>query len=245
MTKALALFLCLFLVADCTALPKPFEHKNRNSENRLVALADGGTIRIEIDRNLPEFITKPLSEEAILALARANIPASADPNFASKYLLKGFVKIKNKTFIKVLQSDKSNNDLLMKRILDFFKENNIKFVDISSIFVNQGPGNFSGLRGSLAIAKGVSLAKNLNLFGYNTFIWSCAKFFNKTDTISCLIKFREKYFIKNFDKSLNSLSKVEKITEGEIKPAVIKIAEERKDVNTESAVNWRDNKFIN
>ena len=94
MTKALALFLCLFLVADCTALPKPFEHKNRNTENRLVALANGGTIRIEIDRNLPEFITKPLSEEAILALARANIPASADPNFASKYLLKGFVKIK-------------------------------------------------------------------------------------------------------------------------------------------------------
>ena len=38
---------------------------------------------------------------------------------------------------------------------------------------------------------------------------------------------------------------VVKITEGEIKPAVIKIAEERKDVNTESAVNWRDNKFIN
>ena len=66
------------------------------------------------------------------------------------------------------------------------------------------------------IAKGVSISKNLNLFGYNTFIWSCAKFFNKTDTISCLIKFREKYFIKSFDKSLNSLSKIEKITEDEI-----------------------------
>jgi len=90
-----------------------------------------------------------------------------------------FVKTKNKTFSKILQSDKSNNDLLMKQILDFFKENNLKFDDISQIFVNQGPGNFSGLRGSLAIAKGVSLAKNLNLFGYNTFIWSCAKFFNK------------------------------------------------------------------
>ena len=38
---------------------------------------------------------------------------------------------------------------------------------------------------------------------------------------------------------------VVKITEGEIKPAIIKIAEERSDVNTESAVNWRDNKYIN
>mgnify|MGYP000338320837 CR=1 FL=1 len=41
------------------------------------------------------------------------------------------------------------------------------------------------------------LSKNLNLFGYNTFIWSCAKFFNKKDSIYSLIKFREKYFIKN------------------------------------------------
>ena len=127
-----------------------------------------------------------------------------------------FVKIENKTFSKVLQSDKSNNDLLMKQILVFFEENNLKFDDISQIFVNQGPGNFSGLRGSLATAKGVSLSKNLNLFGYNTFIWSCAKFFNKKDPIYSLIKFREKYFIKKFDKNLNSISKVEEITEEEI-----------------------------
>ena len=39
--------------------------------------------------------------------------------------------------------------------------------------------------------------------------------------------------------------KVVKITEGEIKPAIIKIAEERKDVSTEGGVNWRDNKYIN
>ena len=127
-----------------------------------------------------------------------------------------FIKTKNKTFSKILQSDKSNNDLLMKQILDFFKENNLKFDDISKIFVNQGPGNFSGLRGSLAIAKGVSLSKNLNLFGYNTFIWSCAKFFNKKDSIFSFIKFREKYFVKKFDKNLNSASKVEEVTVDEI-----------------------------
>ena len=127
-----------------------------------------------------------------------------------------FVKTKNKTFSQVLQSDKSNNDLLMKQILDFFKENNLKFDDISKIFVNQGPGNFSGLRGSLAIAKGVSLAKNLNLFGYNTFIWSCAKFFNKKDSIFSLIKFREKYFVKKFYKNLTSASKIEEVTVDEI-----------------------------
>ena len=127
-----------------------------------------------------------------------------------------FVKTKNKTFNHVLQSDKLNNDLLMKQILDFLKENDIKFSDISNIFVNQGPGNFSGLRGSLATVKGVSLAKNLNLFGYNTFIWSCAQFFNKKNSIFSLIKFREKYFVKKFDKNLNSTSKIEEVTVDEI-----------------------------
>jgi len=127
-----------------------------------------------------------------------------------------FVKTKNKTFSKILQSDKFNNDLLMKQILDFFKENGLSFDDISEILVNQGPGNFSGLRGSLAVAKGASLARNLNLFGYNTFIWSCAKFFNKKNSIFSLIKFREKYFIKKFDKNLKSTSKIEEVTVDEI-----------------------------
>ena len=124
-----------------------------------------------------------------------------------------FVKTKNKTFSKILQSDKSKNDLLMKQIMDFFKENNLSFDDISEILVNQGPGNFSGLRGSLAIAKGISLSKNLKLFGYNTFIWLCVKFFNKKDSICSLIKFRDKYFIKKFDKNLTSTSKIEEISE--------------------------------
>ena len=115
-----------------------------------------------------------------------------------------FVKTKNKSFSKVLQSDKFQNDLLMKQIMDFFGQNNIKFEDISQIYVNQGPGNFSGLRGSLATAKGISLSKNLKLFGYDTFVWSCAKFFNKEKSIYSIINFREKYFIKKFEKNLNS-----------------------------------------
>jgi len=78
-----------------------------------------------------------------------------------------FVKIKNKAFIKILQSDKYNNDLLMKQIIDFFKQNNLSFNDISEILVNQGPGGFSALRSSLAIAKGISIAKNLKFLKEN------------------------------------------------------------------------------
>jgi len=127
-----------------------------------------------------------------------------------------FIKVKNKTFSKNLQSDKYVNDLLMKQILDFFSENNLSFDDISEILVNQGPGNFSGLRSSLAIAKGISLAKKLKLYGYNIFLLSCAKFFNKNETIYCISKFREKYFIKKFDKKLVSNTKIEEISKAEI-----------------------------
>jgi len=127
-----------------------------------------------------------------------------------------FVKNETRTFNKILQSDKMNNDLLMKQILVFFKENKLKLENMSQIFVNQGPGNFSGLRGSLATAKGISLSKNINLFGYNTFIWACTKFFNKQNSIYSLIEFREKYFIKKFDKNLKSVSKIKEVKKNEI-----------------------------
>tara|TARA_Y100000590_G_scaffold452911_1_gene596935 strand:- start:957 stop:1562 length:606 start_codon:yes stop_codon:yes gene_type:complete len=127
-----------------------------------------------------------------------------------------FVKTKYKSFIKILQSDKSSIDLLMKQILEFLNKNDIEFDDISRIYVNQGPGNFSGLRGSLATAKGISISKNLQLFGYNTFIWSCIKFFDKANDIYSLTKFREKYFLKKFDKSLKNSSKIEEVSETEI-----------------------------
>jgi tRNA A37 threonylcarbamoyladenosine modification protein TsaB len=68
----------------------------------------------------------------------------------------------------------------------------------------------------LAIVKGISLAKNLKLFGYNTFLWSCIKFFNKHDTIYSLTKYKEKYFVKKFDKNLISNTKAEEITKEEI-----------------------------
>ena len=127
-----------------------------------------------------------------------------------------FIKTKNKSFSKILQSDKFNSDLLMKQILDFLQENNLRFDDLSKIFVNQGPGNYSGLRASLAIAKGVSISKKLNLFGYNTFIWSSSKFFNKKDYICSITYFRKKFYIKKFNKKLQSISHVLETSENEI-----------------------------
>ena len=127
-----------------------------------------------------------------------------------------FVKTKNKTFSKLLQNNKFHNDLLMKQILDFFEENNLKLGDISEILINQGPGNFSGLRGSLAVAIGISVSKNIKLFGYDTFLWLSAKFFKKKKIVCSIIKLRDKYFIKRFDNKLKVQSQIKEIAIEEI-----------------------------
>jgi len=122
-----------------------------------------------------------------------------------------FLKVKNKTFIKVLQSHKSNNDLLMKKILDFFNENKLSFDDITKIYINQGPGNYSGLRTSLSIAKGICISKNLNLYGYDNFIWTSVSFSNKKKNILSIFNLRKKYFLKRFNSNLENISEVEEI----------------------------------
>ena len=127
-----------------------------------------------------------------------------------------FVKFENKTFSKVLQSDKFINDLMVEYILDFVKKNHLKFDDLDQIFINQGPGSFSRLRTSLAIAKGISLSKKIQLIGYDTFIWACGKFYKKNNLIISMIKVREKYFIKKFDKKLNVILEVKEVDEKDI-----------------------------
>ena len=151
-----------------------------------------------------------------------------------------FLKLENKTFNKILQSDKYSNDLLMKQTLDFLHKNNLSLEDITEVLVNQGPGNFSGLRGAISICKGICLAKNIKLFGYNTFLWSCAKFYNKNEYIYSIIKFREKYFVKKFSTNLTSIHKAEEINEEVI---IKKYVSEFK-VITKSASKYFDNEIL-
>ena len=63
-------------------------------------------------------------------------------------------------------NSRENFDNFMLLILDFFKKNEIKLNEIQNIFINQGPGSFSGIRVSLSIAKGISLFNNIELFGF-------------------------------------------------------------------------------
>ena len=73
----------------------------------------------------------------------------------------------NKDFF--IQSIKKNNkEDLVTVIMNFLNTHNVKIDGNFSVIVNQGPGSFSGIRVSLAIAKGLQIAKKVKLFAYNS-----------------------------------------------------------------------------
>ena len=65
-------------------------------------------------------------------------------------------------------NSRENFDKFMDFLLVFFKKNKIKLKDIEKIFVNQGPGKLSNIRASIATAKAIALANNVNLYGFNS-----------------------------------------------------------------------------
>ena len=77
------------------------------------------------------------------------------------------LRINKDFFIHKLNNVKNNNDKLVSEIINFLKSHNAKIDDNFSVIVNQGPGSFSGIRISLAVAKGLEISKKVQLYGYN------------------------------------------------------------------------------
>ena len=59
-----------------------------------------------------------------------------------------------------------NNDLLVINILNLTKKHKVNFSSDFSILVNYGPGSFSSIRVSLAVAKGLKISKKIKIFGF-------------------------------------------------------------------------------
>ena len=76
------------------------------------------------------------------------------------------LRINKEFFIQDFEKQKNNNEQLVLKIMKFLEFHDVKLDKNFSIIVNQGPGSFSGLRISLAVAKGMKISKKVKLFGY-------------------------------------------------------------------------------
>tara|TARA_A100001011_G_scaffold109656_1_gene116213 strand:- start:19 stop:402 length:384 start_codon:yes stop_codon:yes gene_type:complete len=77
------------------------------------------------------------------------------------------LKVNNNFFIKKFQTKINNNDILVSIISDFLKTKDANIDKKFSILVNNGPGSFSSVRVSLAVAKGIKISTGAGLYGYN------------------------------------------------------------------------------
>ncbi|SVB14462.1 uncharacterized protein METZ01_LOCUS167316 [marine metagenome] len=79
-----------------------------------------------------------------------------------------FSHFNNNSYNQSFESSKNNYEKFSILLFDFLNQNNINLSKISHLFVNQGPGRFSGIRTSIAVAKGLSITNKLNLYGFSS-----------------------------------------------------------------------------
>ena len=65
-------------------------------------------------------------------------------------------------------NNRENFDKLAILIIKFLENYDLNIKNISNIFINKGPGKFSGIRSSLATAKALSLANKIDLYGFSS-----------------------------------------------------------------------------
>ena len=73
-----------------------------------------------------------------------------------------------KSYTSEIVNNRENFDKLTLLIVKFLENNHLNINKINNIFVNQGPGKFSGIRASLATAKALSFANKIDLYGFNS-----------------------------------------------------------------------------
>ena len=62
---------------------------------------------------------------------------------------------------------KTNYEKLMILINEFLHKKNMNIKDISTIYVNRGPGSFAGIRNSLSTIKAIHLATKIDYYCYS------------------------------------------------------------------------------
>ena len=74
------------------------------------------------------------------------------------------LRINNKFYIHDFNQKLNKNDQLVSSILNMIKKHKVNIDNKFSILVNNGPGSFTSIRVSLAVAKGMKITKKINLY---------------------------------------------------------------------------------
>ena len=74
----------------------------------------------------------------------------------------------NKSYTSEFSNNRENFDKLTILVVKFLENYHLNIKNLSNIFVNQGPGKFSGIRASLATAKAISFVNKIDLYGFNS-----------------------------------------------------------------------------
>ena len=75
--------------------------------------------------------------------------------------------IDGKSYTSGYPNSRENFEKFTILLLNFLGENRIKAEEINNIFINQGPGKFSGIRSSIAVAKALSFINESNIYGFD------------------------------------------------------------------------------
>ncbi len=106
------------------------------------------------------------------------------------------LRINKDFFIKQFAFKKNYNEKLVYEIWNFLKSHDLTIDEKLSVIVNQGPGSFSAVRISLAVAKGLQISKKIKLYGYKN---TDLKLFNQENVEKL---FQEKLIEKNLIKPI-------------------------------------------
>ena len=84
---------------------------------------------------------------------------------------------KNEIFLMIMNKDinysithentKTNYEKLTLLIKEFLDQKKLNLKNISQIYVNRGPGSFAGIRNSLAVVKGIYVAKKIDYYCFS------------------------------------------------------------------------------
>ena len=74
---------------------------------------------------------------------------------------------KNNNYSITHENTKVNFDKMTILINDFLNSKDLNINDVTSIYINRGPGSYSGIRNSLSTIKAIHLAKKIDYYCYS------------------------------------------------------------------------------